>query len=109
MTTNASLVCSSIVRFAGRVNVGWVFTSLTITRKLFVLLAGGEPASVTRTVIQLVLGPSASVGVQVNTPVTGSRTTPAGPDIRLNLRVLAGESASVAVFVTTNCLSSSIT
>src|SRR2546422_7419712 len=55
------------------VSTGAVFTSVTITVKLLVSLDGGAPLSVTRTVIRLVLGPCASVGVQVRTPVLGFR------------------------------------
>jgi len=38
----------------------------------------GEPLSVTRTVTEYVFGPWASVGVQLNTPVTGSMPAPGG-------------------------------
>src|SRR5439155_3451748 len=49
-----------------------------------------------------------SVGVQVSTPVAGLRATPAGPLTSAKVSVLAGRSVSVAVFVTTNVLSSLI-
>ena len=52
--------------------------SLTTTVKLFASLKLGEPLSVTRTLIVLVPGPCDSPGVQVNTPVTGSRLAPVG-------------------------------
>src|SRR3989442_8250711 len=67
---------------------------------------GATPLSVTLTVIKLVLGPWASVGVQVNTPVLESRFTPAGAATKLKVKELAGRSASLAVFVTVSVLSS---
>src|ERR1044071_6233679 len=77
-----------------------------MTVKLLVSLAGGAPLSVTRTVIRLVLGPWASVGVQVSTPLVESKFTPAGPDTKVNVNVFAGRSASLAVFVTVSVLNS---
>src|SRR5262245_64948522 len=85
-----------------------VFTSLSTTMKLLVWLNGGEPLSLTRTVIKLVLGPWASVGVQVNTPVVGLRFAPAGALTRPKVNVLAGMSESAAVLVTLNVLNSAI-
>src|SRR5439155_35297 len=82
---------------------------VTTTVKLPVSLEGGEPSSVTSAVIRFVLGPSASLGVQVNRPVVQRVLAAAGaPGSKLNVRVLAGRSSSVAVFVTTNVLSSLI-
>src|SRR5438093_1012151 len=90
-------------------STGATFTSLTTTVNVFASLNAGEPLSVTRTVTALVLGPCASVGVQVNTPLVALMLAPAGaPGSRLKVRVLAGRSGSVAVFVTTNVLSSLI-
>src|SRR5436190_7462208 len=83
-----------------------MFDSVTTTLKLLVSLNGGTPLSVTRTVIKLVLGPWASVGVQVSTPLLGSRFTPAGADTRLKVKEFAGRSASVAEFVSVSVLSS---
>src|SRR6266851_1484194 len=83
----------------GTVNVGALFTSLTITVKLLVSLSGGLPLSVTRTVMTLVLGPCASVGVQVRTPVAESSVIPPGPATRANVKMFAGISGSVAVLV----------
>src|SRR6266550_2748069 len=104
-----SVLSSSIIRSAGTISTGGRFTSATMTVKLRVSLEGGEPSSVTRTVIRFVLGPSASVGVQVNTPFVKLMLAPAGaPGSKLNVRVLAGRSGSVAVLVTTNVLSSLI-
>src|SRR5438128_2617015 len=56
-----SKVCSAMVCVPGAVNVGWVFTSVTMTWKLLVALMLGVPLSKTRTVTVLVLGPCASV------------------------------------------------
>src|SRR5439155_877971 len=64
--------------------------------------------SVTLIAIRFVLGPWASVGVQVNKPLLESRLTPAGADTRLKVSVLAGRSASVAELVSTSVLSSLI-
>ena len=50
---------------------------MTITVKLLVALNGGTPLSVTMVVIRLVLGPCASVGVQVITPLV-SMVAPGG-------------------------------
>ena len=86
-------------------NTGALFTSLTATVKLLVSLNGGEPSSVTRTVMRLVLGRCASVGVQVSTPLLGSKLTPSGADTRLKVSVLAGRSESVAKLVTTSVAS----
>src|SRR5205814_3556566 len=85
---------------------GALFTSRTTTVKLLVALRGGAPLSVTFNVIRLVLGPCASVGVQLSTPVLASRRTPVGAETRPKLSVLAGRSASLTVLVTTNALSS---
>src|SRR5260370_32430617 len=71
-----------------------------MTLKLLVSLNGGMPLSVTRTVMTLVLGPCASVGVQVRTPVAESSVIPLGPVTRPNVNVLAGISGSLAVLVT---------
>src|SRR5206468_10792840 len=90
----------------GTVNTGALLASVTTTVKLLVSLDCGVPLSVTRTVIRLVLGPWASVGVQLSTPLLESRFTPAGADTRLKVNVLAGRSASLAVFVTVSVLSS---
>src|SRR5206468_1780599 len=79
--------------------------AITIVKD-FESLIGGEPSSVTFTVIRLVLGPCVSVGVQVSTPLLGSRFTPVGADTKLKVNVFAGRSASLAVFVTVSVLSS---
>src|SRR5262245_58831759 len=69
------------------------------TVKLFVSLKFGTPLSVTRAVTVLVLGPWASVGVHVKTPLTGLMAAPAGGSSRLNVSVSPGPSGSVAVRV----------
>src|SRR5207249_3518005 len=106
-----SVLCSSIDWSAIAVNTGALFTSLsaTMTVKLAVSLSGGEPLSVTRTVMRLVLGSCASVGVQFRTPLLGSRLTPSGADRRLKVSVLAGRSGSVATLVSTSVASPWIT
>src|SRR5262245_39713942 len=77
--------------------------------KLLMSLNGGRPLSVTFTVLRLVLGPGAPVGVQLITPVLESRFTPPGADTKLKVRALAGKSGSLAVFVTVSVLSSATT
>src|SRR5947209_5268987 len=56
-----------------------------------------------------VLGPCASVGVQVKTPVFESRLIPSGADTRLKVSLLGGRSESVAKLVTTSVASPWIT
>src|SRR5689334_14088661 len=81
-------------------NEGAEFTSFTITTNVFASLMGGEPLSVTRTVILLVAGPWDSDGIQVKTPPLALTAAPAGaPASRLNVSVLDGRSGSVAVTV----------
>src|SRR2546425_840327 len=87
-------------------SAGALFASVTTTVKLLGSLDSGTPLSVTFTVIRLVLGPWASVGVQVSTPLLGSRFTPLGADSKLKVNAFAGRSASLAVFVTVSVLSS---
>src|SRR2546425_8801264 len=89
-------------------STGATLTSLTTTVKLRLSLSAGVPLSVTLTVITLVLGPCASVGIQVSTPVFASSCTPVGAETRLKVSVLAGTSASAAVFVTTSVVNSLI-
>ena len=76
----ASVVSSLIVWLAGVwVNDGALFTSLTTTVKVLVALRFGEPLSVTTVVKVLVLGPWASVGVQVMTPLAEMVAWVTGP------------------------------
>src|SRR5690349_16139423 len=79
---------------------GGLFTSFTTMVKFFASLNGGEPLSVTRTVIVFVPGPCASVGVQEKIAAAASNVALAGaPASRLYVSVFAGTSGSVAVFV----------
>src|SRR5204862_231978 len=82
-----SNVCSAMVCVAGSVSAGAVFTSVTMTRKLLVALKLGEPLSETRTVTVLVLGPWASVDVQVMAPPEET-ARPVGPDTSAKVSVL---------------------
>src|SRR5437667_4633759 len=102
---------SSILWLGGTTRMGALFTSssTTVTVKLPVVLSGGEPLSVTRTVMRLVLRSCASVGVQVNTPLPGSRLAPSGADTSSKEMALAGTSGSVALLVTTSVASPWIT
>ena len=84
-------------------------TSFTVTVNDFVSLRGGEPLSVTLTVIVLVLGPCASVGVQEIAPLLGLIVIPAGGETRLKVSVLVGISESVAEAETFSVVSSLIT
>src|SRR5580765_3676075 len=106
-----SVLSSSIDRSATGVNTGALFisSSVTMTVKLAVSLSGGEPLSVTRRVMKLMLGSCASVGVQLNTPLLGSRLTPSGAESRLKVSVLAGRSRSVTALVSTSVASPWIT
>src|SRR5262245_31572491 len=87
-------------------SVGAVFTSLTMTVNVRVSLSGGEPLSVTRTIRVFVLGPFASVVVQVNRPVLGLMLAPTGGESRLNVSALGGTSGSLAVMIVLSVLPS---
>src|SRR5262245_1247749 len=106
VTVNDNVAPSLTVWFATAASAGAIFTSLTITVKVRVSLSGGTPSSVTCTVNVLVLGPCASVGVQVNRPVVGLMLAPAGGETRLNVSVLAGMSGSLARIGVVSVLSS---
>src|SRR5207244_10377725 len=97
---------SGTVRSVGTVSTGALFASVTTIVKLLVSLDLGSSLSFRFTLIRLVLGPCASVGVQLSTPLLGSRFTPLGADTKLKVNALAGRSASLAVFVTVSVLSS---
>src|SRR6185369_3424135 len=84
----------------GTKRTGVLFCSLTTTVKLPVSLNGGEPLSVTPIVKRLVLGSCSATGVQVSTPLLGSRLAPVGAEIRLNVNGLCGTSGSVTKLVT---------
>src|SRR5262245_8191585 len=97
----------SLIVWLAMERIGALLTSLTVTLSDLASLSGGEPLSVTRTVMVFVLGPCASVGVQVSTPVPGLMLTPEGaPGSRLNVRASAGKSASVATLTTVSVLPS---
>src|SRR5205814_2350916 len=107
LAVTASALNSSIVWLAGTLNTGATFTSRTVTVKLLVALNAGTPLSATTTVIVFVLGPCASLGVQLIAPLLPrSEERPVG-DARRNVSVLAGTSAAVALAVTASGLSSS--
>src|SRR6266852_6114632 len=108
MAVNISRLPSFTVLSLMGAKTGALFTSLTMIVKLLVSLNGGVPSSVTRTVMMLVLGPCASLGVQVSTPVAESSVIPLGPATRRNVRVFAGISGSVAELVTIKVVSSLI-
>ena len=89
--------------------MGAAFSSLTTTVKLFESVRLGTPSSATVTVMTLALGPCASPGVQVKTPLVVLMLAPAGALVpKLKVNTFAGTSGSAAVFVTTNVLPSSI-
>ncbi|MBM3883288.1 MAG: hypothetical protein FJ387_26860 [Verrucomicrobia bacterium] len=81
---NVSSVPSLTVWLAIAANTGAAFTSLTVTVKD--LLSDRTP-SLTRTVIVLVLGPCASVGVQENAPPAVIDAPAGAPGSRLKLSV----------------------
>src|SRR5439155_7519578 len=88
------------VRLVCAGNTGGLFTSVTTTVKLLVALSGGAPLSVTLMVIGFVLGPCASVGVQVKIPLVGLTVAPAGaPGSRLNVSVSPFGSVALLVNV----------
>lgn len=103
VTTNVA--SALIVRLTCAGSDGALFTSVTTTLKLLVALNGGVPLSMTRVVMVFVLGPCASVGVQVITPEL-EIVAPEGAANKEYVRVFGGESLSVAVFVTVNVVNS---
>src|SRR6266481_2557619 len=82
-----SVVSVPMVRSGCGGSTGGLFTSVTVTVKLMVALKGGEPSSVTTVIKVLVLGPWASVGVQVMMPLAEIAAL-VGPDWRLERLVL---------------------
>ena len=60
--------------------IGGEFTSLTMIVKRCVALKLGVPLSKTRTRTLLLLGPCASLGVQLKSPLTGSTVAPLGAE-----------------------------
>src|SRR5262245_15292201 len=86
-----------LIRTAVAENVG---ASRTITANVRNAVSGGGPSSVTRTLIMLVLGAWAGVGVQVNRPDVRSIDAPAGAlGSSENVSFCVGRSASVALAV----------
>src|SRR3989440_8211422 len=92
-----SLAYATLVR---SVNTGARFTSLTITWNVLVTLRAGTPLSVTLTLTTFVLGPCASVGVQLIAPVAGLMVMTASALARATVTVLARRSASVSLALT---------
>src|ERR1051326_282290 len=74
-----SVVNSAIVRLLCGGKTGAVFAGVTTTRKLFVVLSGGEPLSVATVVMVLVVEAWAEEGVHVITPLP-SIAPPAGEE-----------------------------
>src|ERR1041384_6855142 len=79
--------------------MGAEFTSLTMMVNRWVALKLGLPLSNTRTRILLLLGPCASVGVQLKMPVAESTVAPLGAETIAYVRMFAGKSTSVALLV----------
>src|SRR2546426_977028 len=60
------------------------------------------------TLMLLVLGACELSGVQLKTPLAGSRLAPVGPLARVNVRTFGGGSVSVAMFVNVMLVNSAI-
>src|SRR5205823_5268005 len=73
---------------------------LTVTVNVLVTLRAGTPLSVTLTLTMFVLGPCASVDVQLIAPLAGLMVMPAGELTSAKVKLLAGRSASVALALT---------
>src|ERR1041384_6266388 len=99
VTARLNVAPSTFVRLAIGAIDGARFTSLIVTAKLVWLLSAGKPLSIARTVIEIVFGPCASVGVQVKRPVIGLMLAPLGGDTSAYVKAFAGMSASLAVTV----------
>src|SRR5262249_31339106 len=92
-----------MVRSAISARTGGLLLSSTTMGEYLVAHIEGVPSSLTLTKIRFVLGPWASVGVQVKIPFVGSIAAPAGALVpRLKVRVFAGMSESLARFVITS-------
>src|SRR5205807_6696098 len=83
-------VCSWVGCSAGAISTGARFTSLTVTVNVLVTLKAGTPLSVTLTLTTFVLGPCASVGVQLIAPVAGLMVMPVGELTKAKVKLLAG-------------------
>src|SRR5439155_1169910 len=101
-----SCISTHATRLLIDASTGAVFDSLTNTVKLLVWLRAGSPSSVTLTVIVFVVGPCASVGVQLSTPVVGLSATPDGPLTNSKVSVLDGTRSEEPRVVTASGLSS---
>src|SRR5437899_1271467 len=89
---------SVIVLFPIDVRTGAELVSVTIIVIVSKSPRAGEPLSVTRTVTVLVLGPCASVGVHVKTPLLELIVAPVGaPASKEKVKICAGMSGSVAL------------
>ena len=64
-----------------------MFTSLTVTVKLFVSLNDGEPLLVNTVVKVLVVGPCDSPGVQVIIPLAEMAALVTGPELLVTIKV----------------------
>src|SRR5260370_31158349 len=72
----------------------------TTILNVFASLKGGAPSSLTRIVTVLVAGEKPIGGIQAKTPLVALMVAPAGaPGSSVNVSVLAGMSASVAMAV----------
>src|SRR2546425_4757967 len=85
---------SSMTSVPGFARVGALFTSVTKIVTVCVVVGLGEPSSLTRTRKLFVLGPCASLGVQLKTPVSGSIVAPLGAPDKLKVKCCAGRSES---------------
>src|SRR2546429_293254 len=74
--------------------------ALTVTVNVLVTLKAGTPLSVTLTLTMFVLGPCASLGVQLIAPLAGLMVMPVGALTSAKVKLLAGRSASVALALT---------
>ena len=71
---------------------------MTVTENVLVSLNAGEPLSVTRTVMLVIIGPCASVGVHEKIPLEAPMLAPLGaPGSRENDRAFPSESVADAV------------
>src|SRR5258706_1179383 len=96
---------ADIVLFPIGERIGAELTSLTITVKRCVALKLGDPLSKTRTRMLLLLGPCASLGLQVKMPLAAFTVAPAGADTIWEVSILGGTSASVADVVNLSVVS----
>src|ERR1035437_7859930 len=105
VTTNSCWPTSSRAVWTG--STGGTLISLTTTSKVLIALRMGVPLSQTKVVNVLVLGPCASVGVQLITPLP-SIIAPAGAVMKVYANAWGGKSLSIAVFVTVRVVNSAM-